>query len=208
MYGETSTQKEGYFKYWELGGCASLVNTHKKMEKQRMTLFLWLKRGKKRSQWFCSKAEKKEKKQAERREQPTCYHTVFNNSVAATRGLHVHATAVQCLLGVCATHKRASIQKSRLPALSVSCRRQRGRSSQRPLPLNAWTFTQRSCSALRGRVNFVLALRSFWKGSSWKWTQNTLTALLSPLAALYHLIVQQHYYWRPVFFKFTYSLRT
>lgn len=77
-----------------------------------------LKRGQKRSDISCSGREK----EGEEQEQPTCYHTVFNNSVAATRGLHVHATAVQCLLGVCATHKRDSVQKSSHAALSVSCR--------------------------------------------------------------------------------------
>lgn len=95
---------------------------------------------------MCSRREKREKKQGEEREQPTCYHTVFNNSVAATQGLHVHATAVQCLLSVCATHKRAPIQKSSHSALSVSCRLQRGRSSQGPLPLNLHIFTQGICT--------------------------------------------------------------
>lgn len=74
-------------------------------------------------------SEKKEKKEGVWKEQPTCYHTVFNNSVAATRGLHVHATAVQCLLSVCATHEKAPIQKSKRSALSVSSRLQGGRSS-------------------------------------------------------------------------------
>lgn len=102
---------------------ASLVNTVKKRKKRNRTaVVLLLKRGQEKSDWLCSRREKREKKQGEEREQPTCYHTVFNNSVAATRGLHVHATAVQCLLGVCATHKRAPIQKSSHSALSVSYR--------------------------------------------------------------------------------------
>lgn len=88
-----------------------------------------LKRGQERSERLCSVSEKKEKKEGVWKEQPTCYHTVFNNSVAATRGLHVHATAVQCLLSVCATHEKAPIQKSKRSALSVSSRLQGGRSS-------------------------------------------------------------------------------
>lgn len=117
----------------------------KTTEKLRTAVDLLLKRGQERSDRSCSRREKREKKQGEEREQPTCYHTVFNNSVAATRGLHVHATAVQCLLGVCATHKRAPIQKSSHSALSVSYRLQRGRSSQRPLPLKR-IFTQGVCA--------------------------------------------------------------
>lgn len=87
------------------------------------------KRGQRGARDLCSKREKKEKKQGVWKEQPTCYHTVFNNSVAATRGLHVHATAVQCLLSVCATHEKAAIQKSKHSALSVSSRLEGCRSS-------------------------------------------------------------------------------
>lgn len=91
---------------------------------------LWCrKEGKRGARDLCSKREKKEKKQGVWKEQPTCYHTVFNNSVAATRGLHVHATAVQCLLSVCATHEKAPIQKSKRSALSVGSRLQGCRSS-------------------------------------------------------------------------------
>lgn len=89
-------------------------------QKLSTAIDLLLKRGQERSDRSYSRSEKRKKKQGEEREQPTCYHTVFNNSVAATRGLHVHATAVQCLLGVCVTHKRAAIQKSSHSALSVS----------------------------------------------------------------------------------------
>lgn len=113
---------------------------------QRTAVVVLLKRGQERSDWLCSRREKREKKQGEEREQPTCYHTVFNNSVAATQGLHVHATAVQCLLGVCAAHKRAPIQKSNHSALSVSYRLQWGRSSWGPLPLNLRIFTQGICA--------------------------------------------------------------
>lgn len=87
------------------------------------------KRGQRGARDLCSKREKKEKKQGVWKEQPTCYHTVFNNSVAATRGLHVHATAVQCLLSVCATHEKAAIQESKHSALSVSSRLEGCRSS-------------------------------------------------------------------------------
>lgn len=97
------------------------------------TGLLMLKRGQERSERLCSVREKKEKKERVWKEQPTCYHTVFNNSVAATRGLHVHATAVQCLLSVCATHEKAPIQKSKHSALSVSSRLQGGSTSLCPL---------------------------------------------------------------------------
>lgn len=95
--------------------------------------------GKKRSDRLCWRREKREEKQGTEREQPTCYHTVFNNSVAATRGLHVHATAVQCLLSVCAAHKRAPVQKSSHSALSVSSRQQQ----RRPLTYKRCVFAQK-----------------------------------------------------------------
>lgn len=81
--------------------------------------------GQERSKRSFSWREKKEKKHVKWRQQPTCYHTVFNNSVAATRGLHVHATAVQCLLSVCATHKRLP-SKSQAILLCLSATGRRG----------------------------------------------------------------------------------
>lgn len=91
-----------------------------------------LKRGQERSERWCSVREKKEKKAGVWKEQPTCYHTVFNNSVAATRGLHVHATAVQCLLSVCATHETAPIQK--VKAFCSVCQLQAAGRQEQPLP--------------------------------------------------------------------------
>lgn len=122
-----------------------LTGKHTKKKKLRTAVDQLLKRGQERSDGSYSRREKRKKKQGEEREQPTCYHTVFNKSVAATRGLHVHATAVQCLLGVCVTRKRAPIQKSSHSALSVSYGLQRGKSSRRPLPLKR-IFTQGICA--------------------------------------------------------------
>lgn len=105
-------------------------------EGERASFFIFFPRvekkgGQEQKERWRFRREKKEKKQGARREQPTCYHTVFNNSVAATRGLHVHATAVQCLLGVCAAHTKGRRSKSQKAFCSV-CRLQAARWHRQP----------------------------------------------------------------------------